>query len=302
MSEESPEVLYHYCSLDTFYNIMKNRSIWLSDISKSNDSEELIFMTKKSREKINQYFKPSNPNSEIAAQINRTEHALQQFAQNDYLKCWAMCFSEKPDNLGQWRGYADDGRGLCIGFNGEEIQNIAESAAPLEGITDVFLKKVRYGEQECEQYIDRMLSLIVKCDLSDRNSAYQQIKEAILSIIRMAPLYKEETFREEEWRLGILALTEKSLTPSFSLQHLPRKMADKAVTMDKYSFVPKNNTLVSHIELKFADLKTALHSIIIGPKSGLSELDIKLFLVSLGILESTKDDAIKISHSSASYR
>ncbi len=34
MSE--PNVLYHYCSLDTFFNIIKNRSLWLSDISKSN--------------------------------------------------------------------------------------------------------------------------------------------------------------------------------------------------------------------------------------------------------------------------
>ena len=37
--------LYHYCSLETFYNIMKNRSIWLSDVNKSNDSRELAWAT-----------------------------------------------------------------------------------------------------------------------------------------------------------------------------------------------------------------------------------------------------------------
>lgn len=28
-----------------------------------------------------------------------------------------FCLSEKPDLLSQWRGYADDGQGLSIGFN-----------------------------------------------------------------------------------------------------------------------------------------------------------------------------------------
>ena len=31
------EILYHYCSVDTFFNIIKNAKLWLSDIEKSND-------------------------------------------------------------------------------------------------------------------------------------------------------------------------------------------------------------------------------------------------------------------------
>ena len=45
MGETAPDVLYHYCSLDTFCNIMKNQSIWLSDVTKSNDSKELVWAT-----------------------------------------------------------------------------------------------------------------------------------------------------------------------------------------------------------------------------------------------------------------
>ena len=36
--------LYHYCSVQTFYNIIKNKSIWLSDLSRTNDSKELIWL------------------------------------------------------------------------------------------------------------------------------------------------------------------------------------------------------------------------------------------------------------------
>lgn len=34
MANNVPKTLYHYCSVDTFYNIINNRSIWLSDIGK----------------------------------------------------------------------------------------------------------------------------------------------------------------------------------------------------------------------------------------------------------------------------
>ena len=36
------EVVYHYCSVDTFFDIIKNSSMWLSDISKSNDYQECV--------------------------------------------------------------------------------------------------------------------------------------------------------------------------------------------------------------------------------------------------------------------
>ena len=32
-----PDVVYHYCSVDTFYQFITNHSLRLSDIDKSND-------------------------------------------------------------------------------------------------------------------------------------------------------------------------------------------------------------------------------------------------------------------------
>lgn len=50
--DKMPETLYHYCSLDTFYNIVKNKSICLSDLSKTNDSQELIWLKNDICEKL----------------------------------------------------------------------------------------------------------------------------------------------------------------------------------------------------------------------------------------------------------
>ena len=41
---KKPKVLYHYCSVEAFYNIIKNHSIWLSDLRKTNDEKELIWV------------------------------------------------------------------------------------------------------------------------------------------------------------------------------------------------------------------------------------------------------------------
>ena len=43
MGNNKSKTLYHYCSLDTFLNIIKNSSIWLSDVQKSNDCREMAW-------------------------------------------------------------------------------------------------------------------------------------------------------------------------------------------------------------------------------------------------------------------
>jgi len=42
--ETNPEILYHYCSLDTFTKIMQSHSFLMSDIRLSNDSMEVIYI------------------------------------------------------------------------------------------------------------------------------------------------------------------------------------------------------------------------------------------------------------------
>lgn len=51
--KEKVETLYHYCSVETFFNIIKNASLWLSDIEKSNDYEECVVC----RELVNKKWK-----------------------------------------------------------------------------------------------------------------------------------------------------------------------------------------------------------------------------------------------------
>ena len=45
-------MVYHYCSVDTFLKIIQNKSLRLSDIGKSNDYSELIYIENMIREEF----------------------------------------------------------------------------------------------------------------------------------------------------------------------------------------------------------------------------------------------------------
>ena len=39
---ENQKIVYHYCSIDTFKNIIKSKVLWLCNLRDSNDEEEII--------------------------------------------------------------------------------------------------------------------------------------------------------------------------------------------------------------------------------------------------------------------
>lgn len=315
MDESNPKVLYHYCSLDTFYNIMKNRSIWLSDISKSNDSQELNWLTGQLKSSMSSHFfvfyNRISENGLLDA-FNNTEYKkIRDFIDtcdlSKELKCWAFCMSEKSDDLGQWRGYADDGQGISLGFRRnyfepEPINNLSwDNLLSIYGLFD----KIEYGNFDViHKFLTQDKFNEIQTTL-DEKVLIQNFRQALSKTILLSPLYKNAAFQEEmEWRLACVMFTsnllENSITPATSLTWLDR-LADR-FHVEQYAFSLKNQTLVSHIELKFKDIKSALHSVTIGPKSKLSELDIKLFLISLGLLQDNSDKSILVSKSSSSYQ
>lgn len=52
MKNEKTEIVYHYCSLEGFLSIIQNASLWISDISKSNDRLENSHVRNKIKNRI----------------------------------------------------------------------------------------------------------------------------------------------------------------------------------------------------------------------------------------------------------
>lgn len=313
MAETAPDILYHYCSLDTFYNIMKNHSIWLSDVTKSNDSNELVWATRECKlavmnaflEYVERLKASGNFLNAKFREFNKITDSIESLDLSKTLKAWVFCLSEKGDNLGQWRGYADDGKGISIGFYSKIFEHESnQENQSLDFLQDKlyqFCDKIEYGGFDIKQLLDsaELDVLTSSCEYDELEKSF---KKLITYSIILAPLYKNPAFEEEaEWRFGYETHVESLMNGMVPSQEELYFKETKFDVVD-YSFTQKNNTLVSHIELKIKDMKSAIASVTIGPKSNLTELDVKLFLVSLGLLHDVKDESIKVSRSSASYR
>ena len=152
MAKRLPKTLYHYCSLQTFKSIIENKSIWLSDIRKSNDSKELEWIKGKSEyyllktwvDYLNSMDNEQRFQKVSSDDFKRVDELKELISNFNDIKTWAFCLSEKKDDLSQWRGYADDGTGISIGFNGKYFKALQLINGLNDGNEDLFFTNVNY--------------------------------------------------------------------------------------------------------------------------------------------------------------
>lgn len=199
----APEILYHYTSLSTFRLILANKTLWLSDISKMNDSKERIWLSEVF-ERVLKGRRESGLSSEEAA------HYLYDFKLNNS-PLFITCFSEDGDILSQWRAYADDGRGVSIGFRTDELRFPVHSRFIDEFMEEqqVAIAKCMYDRNGQEKMIADIVEYFDKLfkDLRqnhERYSAYAYdafLDTATWCLRNMSCVTKHPGFSEErEWR------------------------------------------------------------------------------------------------------
>ena len=110
------DILWHYCSNEAFLSIISSQEIWLGEITHSNDYMEGKWL-------IEEILRPALLNSGLADyQVIQVLGRI--YDMKGRYNAFAFCLSEKSDVLSQWRGYADDGRGVAIGFNKKYLETL----------------------------------------------------------------------------------------------------------------------------------------------------------------------------------
>jgi len=208
--------LYHYCSTATFHSIITSRSIWLSSLNQSNDKNEGRMIS----EAVSRLAEKDNLSTEI------TENLLTAVANLESLFTgFGFCLSQDGDLLSQWRGYAEDGKGVSIGFNRAYLDWIVKSNSAKKFYLS--LLKVEYESDKHEQLVyqayTEMRDLLeseeeflsdIPSSLSKESEEYTRLTElqgrmAMLTMLKAAMtaynevfLLKHRAFSEEkEWRL-----------------------------------------------------------------------------------------------------
>lgn len=133
-------MIYYYCTNATFLSIVKHRSLWLSDMTQSNDSYEIhryveivVNALKSEAEALTGHEKHRRPPwtaerlEDLKSVYTNAAKALSK--QEDEYYCLAICFSDMGNNLSQWRGYGDDGHGISVGFDEDRIEELSTQHA-----------------------------------------------------------------------------------------------------------------------------------------------------------------------------
>lgn len=115
----APPILYHYTDDRGLRGIIETGKIWLTDIFALNDPAELRHGIEHAIQRIRELARTGKPELKLFADrfaeirkggIERSAHYF------------VACMSTRGDDLGQWRAYADDGRGFALGFQGDAFE------------------------------------------------------------------------------------------------------------------------------------------------------------------------------------
>ena len=231
ISKPIPSTLWHYTSYAGFQGIVTSKTIWATEYRFLNDRTEFFHAKDLAQVLVNE--EPEYIGEQFPAR-DMLRKAVNGAFNTGYLhegrlRIMVASFSEEGDQLSQWRGYADNSRGISIGFDLRHIRppsNIgtAVTFAPClykQADKSALLKSAfAYYRNGLQGWWDSMKDIArekAKSSDVDPQSVTQLISEHSkeldevirrgytnlqFDLLRIAPLLKDEGFSEEkEWRL-----------------------------------------------------------------------------------------------------
>lgn len=317
-------LLYHYASNQKGLGILGSKSIRLSDICKSNDYKELTLLFPDIFDEIFVLFKKApfefkyvgqNGEEALKSLLNITYQMIDDDIESGDFSNFVLCFSEQPDLLSQWRGYANDGQGISIGFSKELLKRKCN-----EDKSFFRLEKVTYiDEEKRKQIINEQAAEVInelKClrkwivdnmthdDLSPDTDGllgfnfHGLIENLLIDSLKYKPIGFNE---EKEWRLFLRDRAYKN--PMWVLGEEREMLGSNyfsetlSFLRNKIKFNVTDNDICPYVPLEFSEIgNDVVKEIWIGPKSKITQKDMKLYLSQHGYQN------IEILFSETSYR
>ena len=115
-----PPLIYHYTDDGGLKGIIENGNLWFTDIFNLNDPSELLHGFSKAVEILDQKTRPGLPIHAGFVEIFSDFVKLGGIKKAAHFFTCSFSFAE--DDLGQWRAYADNGRGYALGFDTLELE------------------------------------------------------------------------------------------------------------------------------------------------------------------------------------
>ncbi|MEY4879112.1 MAG: hypothetical protein RJB62_581 [Pseudomonadota bacterium] len=133
--------LYHYTTARGLAGIIESQKIWFTDYRHLNDPSELVHGLNTAIETAKVLSEGQDARIQDLFKAFSNMLRLEHF--EEYFDFYIASFSRVRDDLGQWRAYADNGKGFAIGFSAElfSISDKRPDDKPPE-----FVSPVVYGD------------------------------------------------------------------------------------------------------------------------------------------------------------
>ena len=196
-----PEYLFHYTSATGLLGILKCGKIRVTKIHYLNDKSELQLAFDYIRDEIDQQKRGIGK--------TRSDEDLDKMAASlDFNASTNLCvasFTAVDDQLSQWRGYCEIGKGYSLGFNFDKLRKLVASQPGWELVPCIYSE--RQHKQIAKYLVDNYPTKEMLKSSQDRlqvqpNSLPAFIDSFSSKAMSLAPRIKSEAFQEEEeWRL-----------------------------------------------------------------------------------------------------
>jgi hypothetical protein len=298
-----PDKLWHYTSYQALQGIVTSKRIRATEYRFLNDREEFLHAKELAQKLVGE--EPEFVGDQFPAReyVGKAVDIVFNtgYLHADRLRVMVASFSEERDQLSQWRGYANDSRGVSIGFDLRNVRppsdiGTAVTFAPclykqadksallkaifahfregLQGWWEKVFDDARTKAHDGASADPQFGHKLVAEHMGELNALMTQYHSALqFDLLRAAPLLKNESFSEEkEWRLV-----------------LPLRLAEKLPSVHPLEFRHTRDTLVPYIAYPLngpgKEGPIPCTELILGPGSHASaEVGVNLFLQKEGIM------------------
>ncbi len=201
IKNQSKQTLYHYTSLEGLQKIIINKALYFSNSAFLNDKKEFVLGSESFEEIINQIIE-NKTTSDREATLKKILTKIKGSNNSDR---FVACFSLAGDLLSQWRAYANDGKGVCIGF---DLNKLSKSFKGVESFSII------YKDENQKKIATEVLNIALNFYIENRNILFKDLtKEEFENIIsseiynqvaKYIGQFKHDAFNEEkEFRFEI---------------------------------------------------------------------------------------------------
>lgn len=315
------KLVYHYCDNYKMANILSGKILRMSDITKSNDYEEVKMFFPGILDAIEDEYRKDEFPLQYMDRTNRDALGKLLDWEYDILRYefdrggvtnFVVCFCEEGDVLSQWRGYADNGKGCSLGFSVKELEDYCNTYKGILRFEQVDYKTVKEINvtivEEALKVLNELRGLrnwIVenlpslheeKIDKMFQYYFHQMISNVLMSSLK----YKNETFQEEqEWRLFFSQQIYKYAKWIYGDEEIETIVYDDMlkVIKNRIEFNVTSDDLIPFYPIKFTEISpNPIKQVIVGPQNKIMEKDFSLYVAS------NKLNDIDFRYSRISYR